>query len=155
MKPFPPKLLEVYPFDSTHCAGRPWWRVTPSPFWTREDGLVVRCRDARVASFSAPFAIPVGLHIPLDLDKAALSVWLDAHIPMKHPGFRPGQVWADAEGDAVMVRAVVGGRPYEDTDYERAINTSASSIYASAFPFLVYDPVRPHLAPWSPVEVTP
>lgn len=150
MMPFPPKLLEVYPFDSARCAERPWWTMTPSFVWTRADGLVVSYRDARVATIAAPFAIPVGLslQIPQDLDKVALAAWFDARVPMKHPGFRPGQVWASAEGDAVMVRAVIGGLPYEDTDDVRHIRTQ------EVYPFLVYDAVRPHLAPWSPVAVS-
>lgn len=133
MRPFPEALYEACPTQQGLgiILDRPWWRMCfekPMQGWyMRNDMLLSLATDDlnREIVFGPPWMIGMELH-------AALAAF-DAQHPAKHPGYRAGQVWADEHGStSVLFRS-------------KELNTML-------YPFLVADPVCPHLAPWSPAN---
>lgn len=79
---------------------------------------------------------------------AALFEWLDTEYPLPHPGFRAGQVWAREDelyggwATTLVRRATTDGTawlPARDEDHDVMRNA-----------ILLYDPLMPSRAPWSP-----
>ena len=129
MKPWPEALAKLCPLDPRITnPERPWWRPDPDPEFTkrmaeRSDGYGCRLHDR----------------------KAMESV--DRNIPMPHPGFRAGQVWADETGTTVVVTRMAQGIPW--------FENGRGSGYIRDYPYLVADPCCPHLAPWAPAGGKP
>ncbi len=75
---------------------------------------------------------------------------IDRLYPLPHPGFRVGQVWADADGRSrLVVELTEWTRVAEDGTESRVFEVP---WMPELFPFLAHDAVCPWLAPWSPVE---
>lgn len=92
----------------------------------------------------------------------------DTTHPLPHPGYRAGQVWAwrrlSPEADGHLIEALPGWRfRVLHTDSEvNAVETGHSPLFGSLWrvdrpdaknkvcaTFLLHDPLRPDLAPWS------
>ena len=155
MRPFPPELQAAFP--QTNLPARPWWRRSTHTHSTLgvvyERRLSVRnaeewmsililtdgVRDVCMGIFGTPEEVN-GLSL-----EAAMAV-LDAREKAPHPGFRAGQVWANAIGESVTIAEVTHDLPNLHT-HRRPYDTPS---FSAAYPFLLADPACPHLAPWSP-----
>ncbi len=122
MLTWPEALSLAYPFppDVTRFPGRPWW-VLREGTWSRSGGEI----------------LAAGLD-PLNSTVVAQVENIDNTYPLTHPGFRVGQVWGNAEGEASMVIGMHNDNPVWG-------RTSPDGYL-----FLVHDVVCPWLAPWAP-----
>lgn len=153
MRPFPPALQAAFP--QTNLPARPWWRRS----WHSHSTLGVlyeRRLPVRNGGEWLPMLILTdGVHdvckgvfqSPEDgLSLEAGMAALDARAENPHPGFRAGQVWANAIGESVTIAEVTHDLPNLHT-HRRPYDTPS---FSAAYPFLLADPACPHLAPWSP-----
>ena len=99
MTPWPESLQDRFPASPGQLPHRPWWRqveVAPSfPFFTqatdlrryvRNDGKELRCM------------------MPEAWDEIG---HFDKHNPVRHPGFRAGQVWALVDDEGIFAFQIV------------------------------------------------
>lgn len=148
MKPWPEALRKLCPLSPVPVDAHP-----ERPWWRHRDGRGIRAADstridvgALGRSVSSTF-IPVGVSFaPLQYGYplALLCADIDAKMPLPHPGFRAGQVWADETGTTVVVTRMAQGIPW--------FENGRGSGYIAEYPYLVADPCCPHLAPWAPPE---
>lgn len=140
MKPIPRCLQDMFPCSRPTFAARPWWAQHDLPqvkAARRRDGVVVFNSD---------------LDDMRDRDEA---------LPLPHPGFRVGQVWALMGHDderLLFVSQIVG----YDPDGESGPQENGAWLLGDEwmpeeeladlleYAFLIADPACPHLAPWSP-----
>ena len=120
MKPWPAALAALCPLPPGVWEERPWWRRDPTDLL-----YMFRCDDKCAENIEGAREV-------------------DAIRPLVHPGFRAGQVWADAEGITLVITRVAGGVPW----FENGVGSG----YIGDYPYLVSDPCCPHLAPWAPPE---
>ena len=116
MRPFPKILQELFPCALGRIPERPWWRVGVGIYSVRNDG-------ARI-SFVAPE------------EKDAVS-------PLPFPGVRPGQIWADENGNTARVT---------HEKFPGEVKEIEARLKGLGYVFLLADPICPHLAPWAPSE---
>lgn len=88
-------------------------------------------------------------HLSEEKVAEALFALLDEDHPVPHPGFRAGQVWAEPWGASWhtrMVTAVQGSRLWTGG------REGGESVWQtfSGHAILLYDPLMPKSAPWSP-----
>jgi len=140
---------------------RPEWRDCPVPGrpWWSETSEIVR----RIAFPGGPDAVEFGR-----------PRTYDANNPLPHPRYRPGQIWGVAwrnvvlvlgplaSGDCARAEGVTDGpllfalADVPGWEYARSCVSLADAWGPTTPPggnepgtFLLYDPLRPDLAPWS------
>lgn len=128
---------------------RPWWRFpdivrSPAGEVLHYKDVAVRLDGARIVQEDKQRLFASGLagigHLTRTVPKGGswqeerirLAEEIDRVLPIPHPGYRVGQIWASA--DAQTVRLVTRGE-----------NIAA----VADFPFLIADAACPWLAPWS------
>lgn len=143
MKPIPSGFCEAA--DNAPVPGRPWWRQEGDRLW--------RC-DRRFVS-------------AIDDDWPAQVERIDAEHPLPHPGYRAGQVWlwdapegawvAEGRKLGIPQHAHVRFRTFTITGMYGTVPIVASgresgSPAISGMPdcYLLFDPLMPAKAPWSP-----
>ena len=129
MTPWPEALQRLYPAPCDVVPNRPWWRHDArSRSYIRSRGSTDdrECND---------------IH-KYDDNHVDTCAFIDKVAPLSHPGIRTGQIWADANG----VTYVVPAGSQEMLQY---------FDFQDRCPFLLADPICPHLAPWAPVEKGP
>ena len=129
MKPFPEAVQMAFPCMPGRVAERPWWSTT---FYKS-----VRCDGPEVA--------------PEEVAR------IDAEHPLPHPGYRAGQIWADENGNSILVLfrsetsiLTVKTMPMWGPSFTGY--SGSGDDFLLDYPYLIADPACPHLAPWSPVE---
>lgn len=134
MKPWPETLAKLYPLDPRlPNPKRPWWRRDPDPEFTKR--MAERPDGYGCALFD------------FDVMKR-----IDTRVPMPHPGFRVGQVWAWLAEDRWVVFTLVSYLEgvYLDSLGVEVLEDKMLVRYTDSY--LVADPCCPHLAPWAPPE---
>ena len=138
MKPLPEAVRAAFPCAPDRLPSRPWWRSAGhnngKPAYRRSDD----CDSPTGFQYDV-----MRFYSPEEV-----AVKHDSKNPLPHPGFRAGQVWADAVGDSVVVTHVRGGWVW----LSEGDDAWSPTVFASVYPYLMADPACPWLAPWSPSE---
>jgi len=190
MTPLPLHLLAAFPQAHDRVPERPWWtrQLWPEGVdYLRTDGtrLSLRrepsqmhpegVRDSCTLTLGGGRSLGVGA--PINLLQPALHILgeVDQRLPISHPGFRPGQVWAmddaigycamqivetyladasdpdHAEGLWATVVAGPDARYSDNLGGRKPLHYREDRLRAQlASWFLLADPACPHLAPWAP-----
>lgn len=129
--------------------GRPWWLARPDKSYaSRRDG-----------AFGHPYGYPSKRWFDHEYEEH------DAQHPMKHPGYRVGQIWAITFGvefeGLIQLDMVDAARVDQSEDKSESWNHICCRVKSAArgmgiaprkgdlHTALLHDPVRPDLAPWS------
>jgi hypothetical protein len=159
MNPLPPAVAARWARNWSPEAHpeRPWWCAVHS---TIMSGSLVRWRrsDGRETDY---YKVPVtwGTHDDpalffVDTPRAELAR-IDAAHPLPHPGFYPGQTWADGD-DEYHVLVICHGQPYGarvDTAKVNGLPRLFAGISVLDIPpraILVYGPSQYGVVPWGP-----
>lgn len=150
MIPFPPTLLALYP--------QRWDRLPDRPWWQKDEVIVSGIRV--INGFSRVDGSCAVSH-------QYQCTQQDDEAPRQHPGFRVGQVWANAKGSATLIDAAsadeAGLMSYGVAeDIGAGLSRGGNRRYWSVDVllvrftgcFLVADPACPHLAPWAPSKTS-
>lgn len=175
MRPFPVTGLVAFP--GKH-ATRPWWTENDPRLLTRSDGIQVRKHWDTYkwwCDCTSDHGLPElkGRYF----DKLAdLLYTIDATEPLPFPGLRTGQIWL-LDAAQVVYLASVDIQPFNrfrrdigslSLDRPNMLFGGASCVYVDLSTelaggvffddvthhdaYLVHDPARPDLAPWSALE---
>ena len=154
MKPWPMALRTAYPLPEDVHPMRPWWTWENLNPQKADDGVY------RVPSYG--WARGDGESVVVGLEKRCLDpessylADIDARKPLPRPPLRVMQVWADEQGNAVVLLNVDKyGIALVANYLALGLGMSTSGITGflqSDFPFLVADPLCPDAAPWAPPE---
>jgi len=129
VKPLPEAVQAAFPCEAGNLRERPWWYKSRHGVGGAD--CLRRTDDPHITA--------------LTVERAAAH---DAANPLPHPGFRAGQVWADAHGESTVILRATSTRVWAG---DNAVGEPPSE-FARIYPFLMADPACPWLAPWSPSE---
>lgn len=172
MRPFPVTQLVAFPGKR---ATRPWWTENDFHLLTRSDGVQVR-KHGDTGKWWCCFTSDHGLPELKDryFDKLEdLLYTIDATKPLPFPGLRTGQIWL-LDTTQVVYLATVDIQPFNrfrrnigslGFDQPNMLFGGAPTVYVDLLSelagggffdglthheaYLVHDPARPDLAPWS------
>lgn len=188
MRTWPPELLKHYPLPAGVDAARPWW--TREGFYAhRRDGLRLSVAHSErgvctslISATGAALPLSLGGSTVLQQGLGSSMEGVDRLVPLPHPGFRCGQVWAFDTREGLVVRALEGDSRGATNDCtERGLrfselialpdNPDGSRTITTLFvadedlglgmpvamllllpAYLIADPCCPWLAPWSSME---
>lgn len=123
MKPIPSGYCEAA--DNAVIVGRPWWRQEGDRLWRRDRRFV------SLVDGDGDVLAPVSLLGEVER--------IDAAYLLPHPGYRAGQVWLVGKTTWICTEAGIDGpRPFP-------------LMFNPETAFLLYDPLMPAKAPWSPL----
>lgn len=138
----------------------------------RSDGKKLQSGKVRVGKFSSYYGMPNYSEDQAKEWRAELVPDLsafDSANPIPHPGYRTGQIWILVDGEKILSEVTILG-----FDGDEFYTTSDAKSWSCAHPVLaghypphpnaffpkipllnyqlLFDPICPHLAPWSPKE---
>lgn len=110
--------------------GSPWWQARPGKSLLRRDGV---------------FAHVHGW--PSDHWTVDQCLDYDAEYPLPHPGYRLGQAWLWQFEDGEVLECLV--QTHENVAALTRGHAPGGHLLLVLDCFLIHDPYRPDLAPWS------
>ncbi len=174
MRAIPPEILAWLQPDSERIVeSRPWWRRDAALIGLKDTGFIglVRNDGERIARSRAwgvdgwwfrggwPLADQergVVARGDYETSEEAAILRLDRARPARHPGIRPGQIWALEHSAPAGSFVVCGTLACADGAWslgEPVLLSQLEGREEGVVPYLLHDPLMPSRAPWAPPEV--